>query len=478
MRTKTPLQAKTPFAIAAEPMAATLTARAGLSVVSRALRSLGLPGQCDEHVRVKQRSRGFTPGQQIESLVFLHAAGGDCKDDMQSLREDEGIRKMLGYAVPSSRCVGDFLEAFHDADKVEQARQAAQAQERLAFVPEQTPALAGLGRVQREQVRAIARLHASPTQATVDQDATIIESHKREAKWTYEGIPGYQPMVAAWAETNLILADEFRDGNVPAQMAPLVCAKAAFAALPDTVTEYSFRGDSACHENDLLNWLRAPQREDGPEGHIGFAVSARMSEDLAKALKSTPDADWTTYGNDADGTLRQWAEVDFVPGEKVEKKDIWPLRYIGLRLLKAQGELFNDGHDRRHYAVITNRGEDGDWILKWHREKAGTIEHIHDELKNGLGGGQLPSAKFGANAAWFRIACIAHNVLTAVRRACPDETLKNAKAKRLRFALFNVTGRFSRDRRKITLRLAAPAAWLKRFIALFALFPLPTQPTG
>jgi hypothetical protein len=162
----------------------------------------------------------------------------------------------------------------------------------------------------------------------------------------------------------------------------------------------------------------------------------------------------------------------------VEKKDIWPLRYVGLRLLKPQGELFNDGHDRRHFAVITNRCEQGDWILKWHREKAGTIEHIHDELKNGLGGGQLPSGKFGANAAWFRIACIAHNVLTAVRQACPDETLKNAKAKRLRFSLFNVTGRFSRDRRKISLRLAASVDWIKRFLRLFDLFPLPTQPTG
>ena len=80
--------------------------------------------------------------------------------------------------------------------------------------------------------------------------------------------------------------------------------------------------------------------------------------------------------------------------------------------------------------------------------------------------------------AWFRIACIAHNVLTAVRQACPDETLKNAKAKRLRFSLFNVTGRFSRDRRKITLRLAASVDWIKRFLRLFDLFPLPTQPTG
>jgi hypothetical protein len=229
----------------------------------------------------------------------------------------------------------------------------------------------------------------------------------------------------------------------------------------------------------LLNWLRNPQRDGGPKGFIGFAVSARMSEELAKSLKAVPETQWTTFGKDSDGTLRQWAEVDFVPGEKVEKKDIEPLRYVGLRLLKAQGELFADGNDKHHHAIITNRwDEDGGDMVTWHRAKAGTIEHVHDEVKNGLGGGQLPSAKFGANAAWFRIACIAYNILVAVKHAWPDETLHNAKAKRVRFVLLNVTGRFSRDRRKITLHLSATVQWIKWFVKLFARFPLATQPTA
>jgi hypothetical protein len=286
-------------------------------------------------------------------------------------------------------------------------------------------------------------------------------------------------MVAVWAETEPILAEEFRDGNVPALSAPLTCAQAAFAALPDTVTRYYFRGDSACHESGLVNWLRNPEREGGPQGFIGFAVSARMSEDLGKSLKAVPETQWTTFGNDSDGTLRQYADVDFVPGEKVEKKDIEPLRYVGLRLVKPQGELFAEGHDKRYHAILTNRwDEDGGGLSTWHRAKAGTIEHVHDEVKNGLGGGRLPSAKFGANAAWFRIACIAYNILVAVKHAWPDETLHHAKAKRVRFVLLDVTGRFSRDRRKITLHLSATVEWIKRFVKRFARFPLATQPTG
>lgn len=480
MRTKTPLQEKTPFAIDAKPMEGFLTAQAGLAAFSRAFRSRGGPKLCDELVRIKQRSRGFTVGQQVESLVLLHAAGGDCMQDVEALRKNGGVAKMLGYGVPGERCVADFLESFHDSEKVAQARAEAQRPQHLSFIPEESAALSGLGQAARGIVRAIAAGSKSPQRrATVDQDATIIESHKREAPWTYEGTRGYQPMVAMWAETELVLADEFGDGNVPAMSWPLPCAKAAFAALPETVTEYYFRGDSACHESGLVNWLRNPEREDGPKGFIGFAVSARMSEDLGRALQRVPNARWTTFGKDADGTLRQWAEVDFVPGERSEKNDIAPLRYVGLRLVKPQGELFDDGHDRRYYAVLTNRwDEDGGALLTWHRQKAGTIEHVHDEIKNGLGGGRLPSAKFGANAAWFRRACIAYNILVAVKRAWPDETLHNAKAKRVRFVLVNVAGRFSRDRRKISLHLAATVEWIKRFVKLFHRFPLATQSTG
>jgi hypothetical protein len=478
MRRRTPLQQKTPFAISAEPMSGMFTARAGLSAVSRVVRSLGLPGLCDEHVRVKQRARGFSAGQQVESLVLLHAAGGDCMEDMEALRADGGVAKMLGYETPSARCVGDFLEQFHEGGMIVEARSKAEAQGRLAFIPEENTALQGLQRVQEGLVGAIVRGEGEAVAATIDQDATIIESRKREALRTYEGERGYQPMVAVWAETGLIVADEFRDGNVPAGFDPQACARAAFAALPPSVKTYAFRGDSACHESGLVNWLRDAHREGGPQGFIGFAVSAKMSVELAQAAKRVPDEAWTTFGRDTDGTLRQWAEVDFVPGEKVEKKGIQPLRYVGLRLVKPQRELFADGHDKHYHAILTNRTEDGGWLLNWHREKAGTIEHVHDEVKNGLGGGRLPSGAFGANAAWFRIACIAHNILTALRHAWPDETLRNAKAKRLRFTVINMTGRFSRDRRKITLRLAAPVAWIRNLLHLFTRFPLATQAYG
>jgi len=43
--------------------------------------------------------------------------------------------------------------------------------------------------------------------------AAVIACDKRAAKWAYDGNRGYQPVLALWAEHDVILADEFRDGN-------------------------------------------------------------------------------------------------------------------------------------------------------------------------------------------------------------------------------------------------------------------------
>jgi hypothetical protein len=49
---------------------------------------------------------------------------------------------------------------------------------------------------------------------------------------TQEGHRGYQPMIITWTQTGLILADQFRDGNVPAAKAAAKVVDVAHDALP------------------------------------------------------------------------------------------------------------------------------------------------------------------------------------------------------------------------------------------------------
>jgi hypothetical protein len=462
------------FEIDPEPARELLTGLGGLPLVARTFRSLGLPESVLRHVRVKERERGYDEATMVESFVLLNAAGGECVDDFGRLREDAALAELIGHAIPSPAVGLKFLYEFHDKEKIQEAKERRDPEE-VAYIPEENEALQGLGRVNRDLIAELGRRCAAQKIATVDMDATIIESRKREALRSYEGERGYQPMLAVWAEMDVVLADEFRDGNVPAMMRPLTAAKAAFVALPETVKTYYFRGDSACHESELVNWLRDEDRANGPKGRIGFAISARMSEALRAAVLAVPEGEWKPYGEPPAGEKRECAEVPFVPTEKSEHKDTKPLRYVGIRIRKDQGELFEDGTRTRHFAILSNIWE---WtagkLIQWHREKAGTIEAVHDVVKNELAGGVMPCGRFGSNAAWLRLAVLAHNVMTALKRLALPADLLTARPKRLRFLLFHTPGRVVHHARKVWLRLASSAERLAEWIEAWHLLPLRT----
>jgi hypothetical protein len=479
MSARLPLLHKTPFVLDPRPLFEATSPHAGLLSVSRAYRSLGVPGLVAANLSLRKRQRGFAEAQFIESISLLQAVGGECPEDMPLLAGDPCLERGLGYRPPKATAVREFLERFHDKE-LEKLRPKREVQK--SFIFPSRPPVAALQQGQSGLVRRIARLYAKAGQAqriaTVDQDATIIESHKEAAYWHYEEGRGYQPMVAMWAEADLVLADEFRDGNVPAKQDPLTCAKLAFAALPETITRRYFRGDSACHEQELLEWLKHPDRQQESGGRIGFAVSAVMSEPLGQALRQVGEAQWKTFGKEDDGTLRQWAEVDFVPGDKTEHKESQPLRYVGLRLLKPQGVLFRDGTDRHFHAVITNEPTEGGRLLDWHREKTGTVEHTHDEVKNELGGRHVPRQRFGVNSAWFKIALLTYNVISAIKGLCLEGEERTARLKRFRLLLIHVAGRMNRNNCVMGLRVCNNAAALKRMQAVWRVFELPTQATS
>lgn len=479
MSARLSIQAKTPFVLDPRPLEEATSPHAGALALSRVYRSLGMPGLVEANLKLRQRQRGFTESQLVESISLLQVVGGDCPEDIRWLHGDVCLERGLGYRPPKTTAVREFLERFHD-EKLEGLRPP-RAEQKSFILPSSGP-VEGLQNVQAGMVRRIAQRYQEQGQgqriATIDQDATIIESHKQAALAHYEGGRGYQPMVAVWAEADLVVADQFRDGNVPAKQEPLTCARMAFAALPGNITARYFRGDSACHESGLLDWLRDPARAQEPGGAIGFAVSAVMSEELQAAVRKVGEKEWKSFGKEDDGTLRQWAEVDFVPGEKSEHKESKPLRYVGLRLLKPQGVLFADGTDRHYHAVVTNRELAGGLLLDWHREKAGTVEHVHDEVKNWLGGGHMPSQHFAVNAAWFKLALLSYNLVSATRGLCFSVEERTVRMKKFRLLLIHLAGRMNRNNCVMGLRLCASKEAIGRLEKVWAVFALPTQATA
>jgi hypothetical protein len=170
LRKHSPAAGEFLFEIDPEPLGECVTALGGIPLLVRATRSLDVSGSVQRHLRVKQRERGFDEATYVESFLVLNAAGGDCLEDFDQLREDAGLSELLGHAVPSEEAARKFLYQFHDGEKIEQAQQAL-AGERVSYIPEESPALQGLAQVNQDVVRELGRRCAEQKIATLDVDA-------------------------------------------------------------------------------------------------------------------------------------------------------------------------------------------------------------------------------------------------------------------------------------------------------------------
>ena len=436
MSTETP---RLPFEIDDAIDPTLVTGRAGVPLVIELFRQLGVAQAIDAHVAVKQRQRGLPPSELVESLIVLWASGGDRCQDLATLREDQALATLLGHPLPAATTVRDFLEAFHMEDGPLWAAGPA------ATIPLESAPLVGLGTANRTLVAGLQRGARART-ATLDVDATLVESHKDAATVAYDGTRGYQPVVVLWAEQDVIVHDQFRDGHVPAGCGNVRVLEQAVGNLPQGITQLFLRADSALYETAVLRWCEARQ--------IGYAISADMSTPLKTEILRLPESAWQRDREEPDA-VRSWAEVPYVPDDGDHRKDRPCVRrYLAVRVQKRQGQLFADGSSVHYFAVVTNRDGNGLALLQWHRAKAGTVEHAHHVLKSELAAAALPSGKFGANAAWFRLNVLTYNLLTALKRLTLPGDLRTARPKRLRFLLFNTVGKVVAHARRTLLRLS------------------------
>jgi len=155
-------------------------------------------------------------------------------------------------------------------------------------------------------------------------------------------------------------------------------------------------------------------------------VAAHGTDPAQKALAISynPDDQWRIEIACGDRTtvagghesMHAALTVAFFPGDW--RKGALPLRYLALRIRKTQGHLFASGADTKYLAIVSNR-----WalapsaLLRWHWQKAGTIELVHAITKNELGAAVPPcppAADFGSNAAWYRLSLLTYNLLSAL----------------------------------------------------------------
>jgi hypothetical protein len=480
-----------PFKYEPERRALGLTALGGLPVYLDMAQAMGLAMSIDEHVGVRKGSQGWTDSQVVMSLVLLNIAGGGSVDDLEILEQDQGFRQVFlntqwygksrkerrllhkrwrkssDRAVPSPSAVFRFLDAFSlDYTPTQGA----------AVIPDPSPYLSGLVRVNRD-VNAFKQQHRPESVATVDMDATLVETHKATALYCYKGFAAYQPLNAWWAEQGLVLHTEFRDGNVPAGHEQLRVFTEALVCLPEGVESVQMRSDTAGYQHDLLKYCDSG--ENRRFGRIQFAVGCPVSQEFRRAVSEVCESDWHPVLAEKDGkqvpTRRQWAEVCFVPNELARTKSGREYRYLATReVIEEQKSLpgMTDGKqypfptmtvgNRKYkiFGIVTNKDAEGSDLINWLYKRCGASEEVHRAMKDDFAGGKLPCAGFGENAAWWWIMILALNLNALMKSLVLGANWTTRKMKAIRFALIHIPGRVVKRSRQLIVRCGRNLDWL------------------
>ncbi len=393
-----------------------LTANAGLALFGEFIRGQGFYRWIEATMPVPGSGRGYAASAYLSPLVLMLTGGGRSLEDVRMLKHDHALFTLLKTEpLPSTDALGDWLRRTGTG-----------------------VGYAGLSRI-NGQVIAQRLRQCGVTQHTFDGDATQIVAEKRDAAFTYQGEQGYMPMVGHLAEAGVILHDEFREGNVAPATRNLEFIQASEEKLPKGHAIAHVRLDSAGYQSSIFNYCEATGKT--------FAIGGRLDAPTLQAIEAIPELAWKHY---VDCSV---AETLHSMNETTQAFRLIVVKY------KRQVALFDDAP---HYHVIaSNRVESTDATLIWYRQRGEVSENGIKELKIGFGMERMPCGQFAANAAFFRIGVIAHNLFVLFKQSVLGGDWQKHKVVTVRWRLFHLPGKVVRHAGVLVLKVT------DAFLALF-----------
>jgi len=413
-----------------------LCSRAGTALLALVADRLGLTdGLGDALAGTRERQSGHDPGRVFCDLAVMLADGGRCVSDLAALAGQESLFGEVASVSTARRVVQSVGESELKSLRAARARARAGAWAQ----------------------------GAAPERVILDFDATPIAVHseKEQAAGHYKGGFGFNPLIASCGRE--ILAGILRPGNAGANNADdhLAVLDLALEQLPPQAldAEILARSDSAGASHDLADACR--------ECDIRFSFGYPLTEPVREGVGCLPEQAWT-QAIGQDGQPRDGAWVTELTG-KVNLPD-WPkgTRLICRRERPHPGAQlsFSDLDGHRFQCFITDQTDpDIAELEATHRQHA-VVEDRVKTLK-ATGASYLPFHSFDANAAWFELALIAHDVMTWTQLLCLEGEHRICEPKRLRYRILHVGGQIARHARRYILHLPADWPWAHAILQAF-----------
>lgn len=338
--------------------------------------------------------------------------GGRTLEDLRQIRADEGLRELLELdVVPSSDATGDWLRRMG-----------------------QRKGLEGLSAINRKLL-ARGLKDDRRTEYTLDIDATQIVAEKKTARRTYKGERGYMPIVGHLAENGLVVGEEFREGNDAPQARNLEFIRHCVAQMPAGKRIAFLRSDSAAYQAAIFN--------ECEDKHVRFAIGADLDSAVKAAIVAIPKDDWRPYQN---GQIAETVHTM----EKTKRS----FRLVVIRR-SVQLDFLRGEEPRLRYKVIaSNRDESAKETVAWYNQRGETSENRIKELKIGFGMERMPCGEMEANAVFFRIGTLAHNLCILFKRDVLPKCWRKHQVQTLRWRLYQTAGKVVHHAGAVILKVA------------------------
>ena len=413
-----------------------LSSRVGTALLALTAQRLGLTdGLVEALAGTRERCSAHDPGRVLCDLAVMAADGGRCVSDLAALA---GQRALLGELASVSTARRVLLKV-------------------------------GEAEIERiRQVRAVARgrawaAGAAPDRVILDFDATPISIHseKELAAGHYKGGFGFNPLIASCGRE--VLAGVLRPGNAGANNAKdhQSVLELALEQLPESALDREIlaRSDSAGASHDFAGACR--------ETRIRFSLGYAINQTVREQILALEEDAWTPAINQ-DGEPREGAWVTELTS--LVNLSSWP---AGTRLICRRERphpgaqlTFTDVDGHRFQCLITDQdGQDIAALEALHRQHA----EVEDRVKTlkATGAGHLPFQAFHANAAWFELAMLAHDITVWTQLLTLDGEHKISEPRRLRYRILHVAGQITRHARRTTLHLPADWPWASAILRAF-----------
>lgn len=404
-----------------------LTSQAGLLVPAQLMDSLDLASCIDHHLPAPGNHRGYAASTYIQTLLLMQHAGGFHLDDVRQLKADKALRSVLRLpAVPSAVALGNWLR-------------------RMGQLPDIQARVAEVNRY----LLSVA-LHRC-REVTLDIDASEIVAQKAETKWTYKKNRGYMPMVGHIAETDQVVAVDFREGNVAPAKDNLAFLKQCEAALPAGVRVKAFRGDAAAYQEKIIRHCDSEQ--------VVYAIRATLSPGLKAQIAALPATVWQpmldregkTTGQQTYRTSHCIGGYDKAFTLVIQRQPKQGQAALAWDETSHSEEYETGGFVYRAIATNQDSLSDSD-VAHWYNDRGEASENRIKELKNDFGGATLPCSNFQANALYFALTALAYNLFALLRGLLP-KPYQTQRAPTLRWRLYQLAAKVVKTGRQVIVKL-------------------------